>query len=435
MAEIAPARAFAVPEPRPLARAHVLMLVVATFPLWWLAGLFAFVWPIVAFFLLLALIRQGDVVFPRGFGLWFLLLTWAPLSALQLSGDNAPFLFAHRLAILTAATVVFLYIFNSSRKTLPDSAIIDALTLFWAMLIVGGFIAMMAPTLSFRSPFELLLPASLVANPFVHDLVHVEFAQVQTFLGYPVGRPSPFFAFTNAWGGAVALLTPIALAGLAQTTSLLRRRLLVTLLVLSVIPIVVSLNRGVWLALTLAMAYAAIRFALARRLHAVAALVGLIGVVLILTFLTPLGGLISDRLAHPHSNEGRQALYDEALERTKESPLIGYGGPIAAEETTGPSVGTHSELFFLSISYGVPVAMLFLAWFGLTFIRGGRAASGPRFWAHVAILVFLMEAPYYLLEMHLAVAMIIAAFIWRNIVSPEAPTEPAAGLTARSADA
>jgi hypothetical protein len=98
-------------------------------------------------------------------------------------------------------------------------------------------------------------------------------------------------------------------------------------------------------------------------------------------------------------------------------------------------VGTHSELFFLSISYGVPVAMLFLAWFGLTFIRGGRAASGPRFWAHVAILVFLMEAPYYLLEMHLAVAMIIAAFIWRNIVSPEAPTEPAAGLTARSADA
>ena len=434
MAAIEHAHTLALPQPRPLARAHVLFLLVGTFPLWWLAGFFPFVWPIVGFFLLLALIRQGHVIFPRAFGVWLLLLAWAPLSLVQLSGDNGNLLFAQRFATIGAATVVFLYVFNSSRETLPDRAIVDVLTLFWAMLIIGGFIAMLLPTLSVRTPLEMLLPESLVANQFVYELVHVDFAQVQTFLGYPVGRPSPFFAFTNAWGGGVALLTPIAVAGFLQTRSPLRRRFLGALLVLSVIPIVVSLNRGVWLALILAGGYVAIRFALARRLHAMAALVGLVGVLLIVIFLTPLGGLISDRLAHPHSNAGREALYDESIARTRESPLVGYGGPIPAEKTTGPPVGTHSEVFFLSISYGIPAVVLFMAWFAFTFLRARRPVSGPRFWAHVAMLVFLMEAPYYLLEMHVVVAMIIAAFIWRDLIRVPAG-EPAQDRVPRSATA
>jgi polysaccharide biosynthesis protein PslJ len=419
---------------RPLARARLLTLVFASLPLWWLAGLFPFLWPIVGFFFLLALIWQGDVRVPRGFGLWLLLLAWVPLSMVAVSGENANLLFAQRLATLGAATVLFLYIFNSSEETLPSRVIIDLLALFWAMLVLGGFVAILFPTVSFHSPFELLLPNGFVANEYVHDLVHVEFAQVQTFLGYPIGRPSPFFTFTNAWGSGVALLTPIAVAALVQARSPLRRRLLGALLVLSVIPIVVSLNRGVWLVLTLALGYAALRFARARRLHAVSGLIGLVGLLLVLIFLTPLGGLISDRLATPHSNVGREALYRESFERTKESPIVGYGGPIEAQERTGPPVGTHSQLFFLSISYGVPAVVLFVGWFGLTFLRAGRSVSGPLFWAHVAILVLLMEAPYYLLEMHLVIAMIIGAYIWREVLrvpaSEAARPRPAQSATA-----
>ena len=421
MSTVGSAYPLAFPQPRPLARGHALIALVATFPLWWFAGLFAFVWPIAAFFVLLALIRQGDVLFPRAFGLWLLLIGWALLSLAALSETDSAVLFAHRIAILVAAGLIFLYIFNSSRETLPDRAIIDALTLFWAMLIVGSFISMAFPSLSFHSPVELLLPASLVANQFVHDLVHVDFAQVQSFLGYPVGRPNPFFTFTNAWGSGVALLTPIAVAGLAQSRSPLRRRLLLALLLLSFIPIVVSLNRGVWLALTLAFAYTALRFALAKRLNAVAGLIGLAGFLLILLFLTPLGGLLSDRLATPHSNQGREALYREALERTEQSPLIGYGGPVPPADATGPPVGTHSQLLFLSVSYGLPAVLLFVGWFALTFLRSGRSVSGPLFCAHVALLVFLMEAPYYLLQAHVVIAMIIAAFVWRAVVRGPAP--------------
>jgi O-antigen ligase len=406
----------------PLERGALLVGIVATFPALWLLGVFRFVWPVVAFFFLLALIRQGNVSFPRGFGLWLLLIAWAPLSALHVHGSRL--LLLHQLSALAAATVLFLYIFNSSHRTLPDSAIIDALTLFWAMLIVTGVIAMLFPSISFHSPFERLLPGSLVAHPYIHDLVHVRFAQVQSFLGYPVGRPSPFYTFTNAWGGGVALLTPIAFAALSQTQSFVRRRILWTLLAVSVIPIIVSLNRGVWLALTLAMAYAALRFALAQRLNALAALVAAASVLLVLFFLTPLGTYVSDRLANPHSNESRAEVYRESAERAKESPLIGYGGPIPAQESTRPPVGTHSELFFLTISYGIPAALLFVAWLALTLIRSGREASGPRFWAHVAMLVALMTAPYYLLEMHMSLVMIIAAYLWRGIVRPPPPPTP-----------
>jgi polysaccharide biosynthesis protein PslJ len=430
MSAVAGAHPIEIAEPRPLARGTLLIGIVATFPALWLLGVFRLVWPVVAFFFLLALIREGNVSFPRGFGIWLLLVAWAPLSALHLHGSG--FLLLHQLSALGAATVVFLYIFNSSHRTLPDTAIIDALTLFWATLVVTGVIAMIFPSVSFHSPFERLLPHSLVAHEFVHDLVHVRFAQVQSFLGYPVGRPSPFYTFTNAWGGGVALLTPIVFAALAQTQSFLKRRILWGLLALSVIPIIVSLNRGVWLALTLAMAYAALRFALAQRLHALAALIAAGSVLLTLFFLTPLGTYVSDRLASPHSNESRAAVYREAADRAKESPLIGYGGPIPAEQSTGPPVGTHSELFFLTISYGIPAAVLFVGWIGLTVIRSGRDASGPRFWAHVAMLVALMTAPYYLLEMHLSLVMIIAAFLWRGIVRPSTPA-PMPEPTPRSA--
>jgi O-antigen ligase len=426
MSAVAGAQPIAIGGGRPLERGALLVGIVATFPALWLLGVFRFVWPVVAFFFLLALIRQGDVSFPRGFGLWLLLIAWAPLSALHTQGSRL--LLVHQLSALAAATVLFLYIFNSSHRTLPDSAIIDALTLFWAMLIVTGFIAMLFPTISFASPFERLLPGGLVAHPFIHDMVHVRFAQVQSFLGYPVGRPSPFYTFTNAWGGGVALLTPIAFAALSQTQSFLRRRILWILLAVSVIPIIVSLNRGVWLALTLAMAYAALRFALAARLNALAALVAAASVLLVLFFLTPLGSYVSDRLANPHSNESRAAVYRESAERAKESPLIGYGGPIPAEESTGPPVGTHSELFFLTISYGIPATILFVAWLALTLIRSGRPASGPRFWAHVSILVALMTAPYYLLEMHMSLVMIVAAFLWRGIVRPPPAPTPEAAL-------
>lgn len=412
--------------PLPRARPHVgrparvLTLVFATLPLWWLAGLYSFTWQIVGFFLLLALLRRRSVVFPRGFGIWLLFLAWVPLAALQLKDAGDMLLFAQRLSVLASATIIFLYVFNSSRERLPDRTIVNALTLYWAMLVVGGFLGVLFPNVSFHSPIEKILPGGLLGNPFVHDQVHVYFAQVHTFLGYPVGRPSAFFTYTNTWGSILAVLTPFVFAALADTKSALRRKLLAALLVLSAIPIVVSLNRGVWLALGLGLTYAFIRFALSRQLRAVAVLASVAALVVTLLFVTPVGGLVTERLANPHSNTVREALYAEAIDRSKESPLVGYGGPQPSEHYRfAAPVGTHSQLLFVVFSYGIPAVVFFTAWFGLTLLRSAKGTTAPRFWAHVAILIFLIEAPYYLLDMHLAVVMIAAALLWREIARRE----------------
>lgn len=388
-------------------------------PLWWLAGLGNFVWQAVAFFLGLALLTRGTVVVPRAFGIWLVFLIWVALSATQVDSLAR---FAYHASAYISMTVVFLYVFNSSEDHLPTRSIVNALALYWAIVVLGGFAGVLFPALSFHSPAERVLPHGLVANDFVHDLVHVRFAQIHTFLGHPVGRPAAPFTFTNAWGAMVALLTPFAVAALLQTRTLARRRMMAALLVVSVIPIVVSLNRGLWLSLTLGLVYAGLWAAVRAELRAVAALLAAAGVAAALLVATPLGDLVSERLANPHSNEVRRLLYEEAIERAKDSPLVGFGGPQpSVEKPTAPPVGTHSQLSFVLVSHGIPALVLFLLWFVLTFVRGARARSAV-FWAHVAILIFLIQAPYYLLSTpHAFVVMIAAALIWRAAVGSGAP--------------
>ena len=227
----------------------------------------------------------------------------------------------------------------------------------------------------------------------------------------------------------VALLTPFAFAALEQATSTSRRRLLQGLLVLSIVPIVVSLNRGVWLALGAAALYVAVRAALRLNLRSLGYVAGFLGVIAALLIATPLGTLTSDRLTTPtDSNQSRGAIYEEAFAGIREAPLLGYSEPKPAQRNPGgPPVGTHSHVLFLAFSHGVPALLFFLIWIGITLIRSARL-SGPPFWAHVAVLVFLVESPYYLLEAHLVVVMIAAALVWRLLAagSPAARARPTA---------
>lgn len=397
-------------------------------PLWWVLGLGSFVWQFAAFFLILALCMRSTLVVPRAFGIWLLFLMWVGLSAMH--ADSAP-LFAYRTSVYVAMTVFFLYVFNSSEEDLPSRSIVNALALYWAIVVVGGLVGVVFPGLSFHSPMERVLPRALVTNDFIHDLVHVRFAQVQTFLGHPVGRPSTLFSFTNSWGAMVALLTPFAIAALSQARTVLSRRIMEALLVASLVPIVVSLNRGLWLSLTLGLAYVGVRSAARAELRAVAALLAGAGVATVLLVATPLGGLASERLADPHSNEVRRILYEEAIERASDSPLLGFGGPQPSmEKPNAPPVGTHSQLSFVLVSHGIPGLVLFVLWFVITFVRGARVTSGVP-WAHVAVLIFLIQAPYYLLNTpHAFVVMIAAAMIWRDAAG--SPARPSRHATART---
>ncbi len=100
----------------------------------------------------------------------------------------------------------------------------------------------------------------MLHNQYVYEHVHLQFAEIQHFLGFPVGRPETFFAYTNAWGSAFAILTPFAICAMTQARSRAWRLTLQLAMAAAVVPVVFSLNRGLWLSLGIGLVYATVRF-------------------------------------------------------------------------------------------------------------------------------------------------------------------------------
>jgi hypothetical protein len=387
------------------------------FPLWWALGLSSVVWVVAALPMLGRLLAGGRVRAPRGFGLWLAFLFWMLLSATQLDEARRWYAFSYRAVLYASMTVLFLYLYNLPAAALPARRVVLALTLCWATVIGFGFAALAAPDLRFTTPAAALLPEELAASPFAQDLFGARLAQVQTFIGYPLARPAAPFTYTNQWGGAVGLLTPMALAGLGMLRSHLARNLVRLLLVASLVPIVVSANRGLWVALGAGLVYAAVRVALAGNACSLAAIVGSLALVAALVAFTPLERYVGDRLAHQHSNERRSSLGGQAVRGALARPLLGYGGPRESPELpNAPDIGTHGQVYLVLFSQGVPGLAFFGGWWLWALWRSAGAPTGPPpLWCHVLLLVGLIEFLYYdMLPAQLHLMMAVAALAWRE---------------------
>ena len=406
------------PQRRALPRGWQAYALFLPLPLWWALGLSHFIWPVIAAGLLLSLLLRAESLrLPRGFGIWLLFLAWMVASATQIDtvGRFAGFLL--RLSIYVAATIVFLYLYNR-REMVPARTIVYALAGYWLVVVGGGYLGIFFPNVSFTTPAAHLIPGSIANNQVVQDMITAKFADVQTFLGYPLGRPQTFFTYTNGWGSGFAFLTPFAFGAIAQTMSRTWRRIFQIGLVASVFPLIVSLNRGAWLSLGVAIAYVLIRLAWQQDVRALGRVVIGVAICSLVIVVSPLQGLIGQRLAHGQSNGARRALYAETFHRVAKSPILGYGAPRPAESQSYlDSVGTQGQLLYLMFSHGIPGVILFLAWFGVVFVRTARIRAGPGFWAHVAILIALVEAPFYTLSLQLVVIMVAAALALRELDS------------------
>jgi polysaccharide biosynthesis protein PslJ len=395
----------------------VLALVVL-FPLWWALGLSAVIWIVLAVPMLVWLLLRGPAVrVPKGFGLWIAFLFWMLLSATQLDEARRWYAYSYRALLYLSMTVMFLYVYNLPRTALPPRKLVLALTVFWAAVICLGFAALAIPTGRFTTPLGLLLPPDIAASPFVQDLVGARLAQVQDFIGYNLPRPAAPFTYTNEWGGAVGLLTPMALAGLGLLRSYLLRNLVRLLLVASLVPIVVSANRGLWVGLGAGLIYAAVRVALRGNARALLAIVGFLAVIAAAVTLTPLERYVSDRLAHPHSDERRESLGEQAIQGMLEAPFLGHGGPRESQETpNAPEIGTHGQVYLVAFSQGIPGLVFFLGWWLWALWQTARGATGPPLWAHVVLLIGMLEFLYYdMMPTQLHLMMVVAALAWREL--------------------
>jgi hypothetical protein len=368
-------------------------LLFAGVPLWWVLGVSRFMLPVVGGFMLLSLLLRRNVRVPPAVAIWALLLAWMLLSAVALDGTGRIFGFALRFSIYASAGIFLLYLYNSQ---ISPRAIVLSLATFWAAAVVGGYLGMLFPDVSFHTPVERLIPGSLLANDYVHDMAHARFAEVQDVLGERAARPATFFTYTNGWGSGFALLAPFALAALAEIRSRKWKLLLTLTIAASIVPAVDSLNRGLWISLAVAGVYVIARAVVGAKARLAVRLVAIAAITVLVVAASPLGAVVGQRLQHGHSDEARQTLYGETFARALESPLIGYGAPRPAE-TSGylDSAGTQGQVLYLVFSHGFPGLVLFYVWLAYAFAKSTRPLTPAAYAGHVSILIAAVQAPFY----------------------------------------
>ncbi len=391
------------------------------YPLWFLTGFAGFAWVFFTVPMLFSLMRRSAPLVPRYSWLWLIFL--AAVFGSVFSIDEIPRLSGWFLRALyyVGAGVFVVYLLNGG-SSLTTAKIIRSFTWLWIVAVGGGFLAFVVGSFSYRAPVGYFIPGALLENDLIYTMVTPSFADVQDIVGFPVPRPKAPFPYTNSWGSMMALLTPFALMSLRESNAGFSPRTLRLILAASVVPMVVSLNRGLWLSLGIGLIYAAIRFGLGGEGRMLKGLLwGAMALAAVLVF-TPLGDLISQRLSTGHSNADRFELATDAIVGTLERPVLGWGAPRPNDRNL-PSVGTHGQLWFIMFSHGFVGAISYVGFLVAQFFQTMRQRSATGMWAHIVILIGMSQMLYYLQVPHqmftiMAAIALAIRFQWDE---PDAP--------------
>ena len=425
------------------------------YPLWWALGMGTLIVFVLAVPMVLHLTRRRPVRVPPGFGLWLLFLLWVLLSTVMLgvnppgtlAGDPSDRLVsvAFNFAGYVVVAIALLYVGNLTEAEYPREKLVRHLGWLFVVVAGGGLLGTLWPTFALTSPVEMLLPPSIAQNQFVQSLVHPVAAQVQEVLGYVSGRPAAPFGYTNTWGNAITLLMGFfAISWLRRPGP--RRWAGVGLLLVSVVPIVASLNRGVWIGLAFMLVFLVVWLARNGNLVGVGVLLVSLLVVTPVVLASPLTDVVEARLDNPHSDGVRTFTITKTLEATEHSPVLGFGSsrrPLGSNnsiavgrdadcQTCGnPPLGSTGQLWLLMISHGYVGTALYLAYHlrSLWAFRRDRSML-----AGAAVLAVLLPFLYMLLYNALVVPLLITflsiGLLWRNDqerrAAPPAPRLPGA---------
>jgi hypothetical protein len=410
-----PPRRFQLPPGWPV------LAILVLFPLWYVLGLGAFIWIIMAVPIFVHLVVAKTWRVPRGFIIWLFFLTWVALSAIQISHSTNWLTYAYRAASYLAATLAFIYLVNTDEKALPTRRIINAFTVFWVVIVIGGYLAMAAPHFSFATPTQKVL-GHLGSNKLLLALIHPTLAQAQALggvqaIGHAIARPAAPFAYTNWWGANFAFLVPFVILAIRQARTRLVRVSLAGMLLVSLVPFVYSINRGAWLSLIVGGLYVWVRFAARRRGRAALGGLALLAVIAVAVFATPLGGVVQARIGHEGSASLRLSLIQQSGQNALGSPLVGYGVPLPppVSQYSLPNVGTQGQLWLVLVSVGIPGTVFFLLWLLYVFWSSRSVDDPVSFTVHVAILITLPQLPFYgWMPTEMFMIMVAAALVWRN---------------------
>ncbi len=382
-------------------------------PVFWLLGVGGFIWslaviPLGAWFVMRPEIRRPPAVVP-----YILYVMWAGFSVIRI--DKATRLLAYGLrytAYLTALGLAY-YVYNERRVSRRQ--FVDWVAMFWVWAIAGGYLGLLVPNGRLSvTPASLVLPRAIAQNDFVGNLVRPRFAQVQNIFGVSIPRPSTLFAFTNEWGGAVGLLTPFFIAATLLSPDPRRRRLGVIGLVVGVPPMMLSVNRGLWISVSAILIVVAVRSFLVGRTAPMKLLAASIVLIAGLIAFTPIGAIVSGRLGESDAN-ARAGIYQEAWQGALESPFLGYGGPRPSTNPFSPAVGTHGHIWTAMFSHGLVGLALYVAFIGWAlYLVTWHRDSTSILLASVIWVAALQMFFYSMLPTALPIVLIALALVFRR---------------------
>ena len=405
-------------------RSAVLYALVAVYPVLWFAGVAYVAVPLLMLCLAIPLLFTRPVRVPPGFGLWLAFLACMLLSGVEADTSLRAALFGWRASFYIGAAVLFLWIVNLDGEGFAERSVVLPMALLWAECVVGGWLGVLFPTAAFHSAVEHLLPASALSNSTARAYVHPAFTDLaQRTLGFRLARPKTLFAYTNQWGATVGLLTPFAFAAMPIVRARALRMALGAGLALSVIPIVMSANRGLWIALLVGGGYYAVRMAVREGVRILA--VGFVVAVAVagLLVVTPAGHIAMARVtSQSNSNGTRASLLREALDGIAASPLLGYGSPRPSTTTvTNAHTGTQGQLSLVLYSHGIPALIFYLGFFLFTLLHTARqpARGDPRgqrdlLLSTVIVISLVVMFVYDFIPLALYVLMAACALLWRS---------------------
>ena len=383
-------------------------------PVWWATGLGSFISIILAVPMVAFLVLRGNLrIVP---GMWPLIafVVWTIPCALMLDSSNR--LIGYALQFLQDASVVvlFAYVVNAA-TTLTARRLLDGLTAIWVFVIIGGYLGMLWPETVLTTTVGQLLPGSLRENDYVRDLVFPGFAEIQLPYGAeePFVRPSAPYAYTNGWGAAIALLTPIVIGAALERRSWKANGLTTLGLAASLPPAIATSNRGLFVGLAAALLYMLVRLVARRRWQPAIAIASLAGVAVVVLAASGLFAIITERQDAADTTAGRGDLYLETFERTLTSPLLGFGAP-RPSYTSEISVGTQGLVWNLMFSYGFVGLVLFLWFLAGAVIRTWRAPTHAELWLHTSLVVACVLGIFYGLDRHLITICIVLAVLLRR---------------------
>ena len=369
---------------------------IAFMPLLWWMGLAFFTFAIVAVPMGIALLSMKPIRMPKGYGIWLLFMGWMIASIVTLDPTVGRLLsWAVRAGIYIGSTILFLYIYNLPQKMLPTGRVLGMIAgIFVFTAVIGGYLGLIFGDATVPTLMSQILPQSLLSNSFVRNIVQPPFAQAQDFLGFPLNRPSFPFSFSNDWA---ATLVPATFASIAYAGRVRRaRRWLAPIAFLSIIPMIVSVNRGLFIALIGAVIYLAIRRASTGNLILAGRLIVGMVVVGALVLASPLGTIVTERTTTNHSVDARNDIYTAVLERVPDSPLLGFGAPLSNPDPNRPAIGTHGNFWTALFSQGIPGGIFYTSfWLLMSFKTGRRIRNQEQMLLHLAVLTSLPTMFYY----------------------------------------